>query len=479
MLTSKTAIVMKHTNKFISLSLSLVLLISSCKKGFFTTDDSSIDPNAAPVESVLKNANRQQINNLAIGLQGVFRGTTQANGNGLLDLYRNTGTIGREIINSASTDNRYFKELLGTDTALFGGANDPAGIFNPYYLSFSQTRRRAEILIQSAENANPGLISPEEIAGVKGYAKTIQAFVTLNLLNCQYRNGIREGFSDLLNPGDLLKPGKFGTYTSGLTLCKKLIEEGFAELNKPGADFSFTFTSGWAGFNTVATFTKFNRAVAARIAMYQQDWTAMDNALTASFLNLTGSLTTGPNYTFSTTTGDLTNALFQRPDGNGAPYVVFDEFVADAEAGDTRVFGATAKIRMRASARNSGGISSAYEIKMYATNTSPISILRNEELVLMYAEAKIQLNDFSAARTALNKIRTTYGLAATAANTQATLIDELLNQRRYSLFFEAHRWFDMRRYNRLSQLPLATAPYSVFVSMSRPDAEVQWDKANP
>jgi len=30
----------------------------------------------------------------------------------------------------------------------------------------------------------------------------------------------------------------------------------------------------------------------------------------------------------------------------------------------------------------------------------------------------------------------------------------MLNQRRYSLFYEGHRWIDMRRYGILSQLPI-------------------------
>jgi hypothetical protein len=34
------------------------------------------------------------------------------------------------------------------------------------------------------------------------------------------------------------------------------------------------------------------------------------------------------------------------------------------------------------------------------------------------------------------------------------LITEMLNQRRYSLYCEGHRWVDMRRYGLLSQLPV-------------------------
>ena len=57
----------------------------------------------------------------------------------------------------------------------------------------------------------------------------------------QGKNGIRETFGDLNAPGDLLKPGKFGTYASGLVLVKKYADDGLAALN---AATSFPFTFG-------------------------------------------------------------------------------------------------------------------------------------------------------------------------------------------------------------------------------------------
>ncbi len=89
---------------------------------------------------------------------------------------------------------------------------------------------------------------------MEGFARTIQAYVTLNLLNMQGKNGIRETFSDLNVPGDLLKPGDLGTYASGLILVKKYADDGLAALNA-GTSFPFTFSSGFAGFITVCTFT--------------------------------------------------------------------------------------------------------------------------------------------------------------------------------------------------------------------------------
>ncbi len=469
---------MKNIKLYI-LSALLVSSIVACKKDSFEVETDQ-DPNAPYIDLYVANASAAQINQLGVGLQSALR-------NGFTDFGRVSGTVGREIIYSASTDNRYFTELLGTNTAQYNGtaagANDPAGIFNTYYFSYSQTRRRAENFILSAQNTTS--ITPEEQKAVEGFARTLQAFVTLNLTNMQGKNGIRESFTDLFNPGDLLKPGKFGTYETALALCKKYADDGLAALNAAGATaFPFKVNSGFAGFTKVADFKKFNRAVAARIAMYQKDWDGVLAALNESYLDLNGNLQTGPVFIFSTAANDITNGLFHTPNSTGAPFVVFNDVIAAAEPNDKRVFGASAKVAQRADARQSGEFNSTHEVVMYKSNVSSASIIRNEELVLMYAEAKAQKAAFADAKTALDLIRTTYGLPAYAgALNLPALIDEVLKQRRFSLFFEGHRWFDMRRYNKLAEITpqgnINGNNFVVFEAMSRPDAEVQWDLANP
>ena len=468
--------------KIIFCALSAVLLFgaTSCEKGFFNVDDSTIDPNLVAEEVVLGNPSRAQIIQLAKGLESAMR-------NGHNDFIASSAAVGREVISSRSTDNRYYTELLGTDVANFAGANDPAGIFNAYYAAFSATRRRAELLARTANNATT--ISAGEKKAVEGFARTIQAYVTLNLLNMQGKNGIRETFSDLNAPGDLLKPGKFGTYTSGLTVVRKYADDGFAALNA-ATSFPFVLGAGWkAGlaemdFTTVENFKKFNRAVTARIALYQADWASLPAILSASFMDLNGSLSMGPKFVWSTAANDFTNTLFVTTNNNGSPYVVFNEVIAAVEAGDTRFTGTNAKAQARTTARQSGAFTSTHEVRMFSSNTTPSPIIKNEELILIYAEAQAELNMPALAKTALDKIRTTYSLPAyTGALTKEALIDEVLRQRRFSLFFEGHRWFDMRRRGRLAQITpqgtIGNQTFVVFEAMARPDAEVQWDRQNP
>lgn len=439
--------------------------VSSC--AFFKTED-IIDPNNLSVDAFVNNPSTGQVQLLANGVLATAR-------EGYADLIRITAGVGREAIYSASTDNRYFTELLGTSAASFGGATDPNGIFNAYYSNFSQTRRRAELFTRATETASA--LTTAQKSASKGFARTIQAYAMLQLLNMQGKNGIRSGYTDLNSPGDLLKPLKFTDYAGGLDLVIATLNEGATALDAGGTAFPFTFTSGWAGFTTPADMKKFNRAIAARAFMYKQDWASLNTALSQSFLNLTGDLNVGPKFNFSNDQNDTPNTLFQLPDGNGAPYVLFDEAITSAEPGDKRV---AAKTRKRTAARSSGGIQSNYEIQLYSGVTAPISIIRNEELILMSAEAKAQTGDLTGATAAINIVRTAAGLAAySGASTKDALIAEILKQRRFSLLFEGHRWFDARRYNLLGALPNSASPYKVFDMMVRPNAETQWELANP
>jgi hypothetical protein len=431
-----------------------------------------VDPNSPSVESVLTNANASQLNQLGIGVQSAMR-------NGFSNLRLVAGSIGREIYNLSSTETTWVTELLGTTN---GGFNNNTG-FNGSYNDFSQTRRRAEIFQRSGTNST--FITEAQKNGIRGFANTVQAWTMLKNINMQYQNGIRISFSDLNAPGDLLKPGPFVTYAAGLTEIKRLLDLGATQLNAAGTTFAFTMTSGWAGFTTPTDFRKFNRAVAAEVCIYQKDWAGANTALSESFFTLTGPLTTGPVFTFSTAAGDQTNSAFKAKNDIASPVVAQAKFISEAEAGDTRV---TAKTAKRTTARSFAGLVGEYDVFMYATNTSPVSIMRNEELVLIYAEAQIQLGTVAGLAEgvkALNVIRVSAGLPVLAVAKPAILTDkdalitEMLNQRRYSLFYEGHRWFDMRRYDLLATLPNDLPTAKVYTQLIRPFAEVQWDLKNP
>jgi hypothetical protein len=87
----------------------------------------------------------------------------------------------------------------------------------------------------------------------------------------------------------------------------------------------------------------------------------------------------------------------------------------------------------------------------YPSPSSPIPIIRNEELILIRAEANNNkgARDGLAAAADINFIRVNSGGLAPdntlGAATQQAVEDEILEQRKYSLLYEGMRWVDMRR----------------------------------
>jgi len=99
-------------------------------------------------------------------------------------------------------------------------------------------------------------------------------------------------------------------------------------------------------------------------------------------------------------------------------------------------------------------------------------------LILIKAEAHAQLNQTTDAVAAINIIRTAANIGNyTGATTQTALIDEILYQRRYSLWAEpwGHRWIDARRYERLNTIPTSFDKGTIFRQFPRPQAELNWD----
>jgi hypothetical protein len=164
----------------------------------------------------------------------------------------------------------------------------------------------------------------------------------------------------------------------------------------------------------------------------------------------------------------FTLPLFYPLNSSGETRVAHPSFIANAESGDNRL----SKVVLRTSAEFQDGLSSTYDFFVYKTNADKIAIIRNEELILLYAEVQTQLNQLSNAVTAINRIRTAAGLGVySGAVTQAALINEILKQRWYSLYGEGHRWIDMRRYDRLSQLPIDRTGDDVWMEFPRPATE--------
>jgi hypothetical protein len=229
---------------------------------------------------------------------------------------------------------------------------------------------------------------------------------------------------------------------------------------------------GFSNFATPADFAKFNRALKARVEAYRGNYAAVNTALNASFLDTSAPLTLGAYHSYSTGSGDLQNLLF---DPTGRAILAHPSLRTDAQTKpdgslDARVLAKTAII----TARTVQGITSDLVFTIYESNTSPVPIIRNEELILLRAEARFNTGNPAGALADINFIRTTSGgLAPRGAFTSAAdFADELLRQRRYSLMFEGgHRWIDARRFGRLGSLPRVLPTHTVHSRFPYTEAE--------
>ncbi|HKA89411.1 MAG TPA: RagB/SusD family nutrient uptake outer membrane protein, partial [Haliangiales bacterium] len=119
------------------------------------------------------------------------------------------------------------------------------------------------------------------------------------------------------------------------------------------------------------------------------------------------------------------------------------------------------------------GLTATEAFDMY-TITTPVPIIRNEELILLKAEAEIQTNDLTSARNDLNFVRTHSGELPMYSPfaTKDEAINALVYERRNSLLFEGgHRWIDSRRLGKLNDLPKDGG--SIHMDMPIPTAETQ------
>ena len=191
--------------------------------------------------------------------------------------------------------------------------------------------------------------------------------------------------------------------------------------------------------------------------------------LSESFIDAGGSMDMGAWHVYSTAGGDAINEMFLPQNSPSADArVAHPSFIADGEAGDSRLGKAT----MRTETAFTDDLSSDYDFWVYTSQSSPISLIRNEELLLISAEAKILTDDLPGAVGDLNIVRNAAGLGGySGAMTEEAVTDQMLHERRYSLFGEGHRWVDMRRFNKLGELPIDRPDDDVWEEFPRPATE--------
>ena len=401
------------------------------------------------------NPTRSQVLSVATGLLLGTR-TGIAPQNGYVSLL---GIVGRESYNFDPADPRFVTEmLLGP---LDGGSPAFGGNLwaNPY-----RNIRSANLELAALEKVP--LVNDAEKESMRGFTQTIQALDYLKIISTRDSNGAPIPTS--IDP--LAPPAPVASRDSVYAHIVRLLDSAAKHLDSAttltGGAFTFPFalSSGFDGFTSTASFRKANRALMARVQAYKGSfgcaacWDSALTALSGSFIAPSGDLNLGVYYSYATLSGDEVNALF---DPNARAILTHPSIVADAQlqAGGAKDDRVVRKVATLSAPKTAQGLSSQYQFVIYGSNIAPIPIIRNEELILLRAEANIGkggVADLAAAVADLDTIRVRSGKLPLYAGavTQAALLDELLYNRRYSLMFEGgHRWIDARRYGRLGTLP--------------------------
>jgi hypothetical protein len=368
------------------------------------------------------------------------------------DFALDVGVMGREVLRIDAADPRFVSELLT-------GRLDPGGdaFGGDHWADQYVAIREGNLLLRALSTADQ--LTPEQQSATSGYAKTIQAYAFLMILATHTQDSIViDPPLDVAAP-----PGPFVSNAAAYDHVVALLEAAKAELLAGGEAFPFALPSGFAGFDSPATFAQFNRAVRARVAAYRQDWAGVLTALGESFLNTAADLQLGAYMNYGTGPGELANPLSLDPQaGENFAHQSLDtlaQLQVDGVTKDRRFIG---KIVGRTSTTNGGFTSSLGWIRYPSPNTG-IPLIKNEELLLLRAEANINLGDLGAALTDLNQVRQqSGGLPPVGAFGSAeAAIDELLYNRLFSLLYEGgHRWIDLRRYGRLAISPAGDLPIS-------------------
>jgi hypothetical protein len=416
---------------------------------------------------------------LATGLLADFRGQ-----NPIL----NFGVLGRETYNYFATDGRFISHAL---VGIPGPQRlDPSGFYNGNWAGPFQVSKNAINLINIANTSTVTPLTAAQKSATSGFAKTIRAiamlYVALGRDSLGAPTAIPESFSD---------PQPFVSRDSLMKFVAGTLDEAKTDLSAGGAAFPFVLHSGFTGFDTPATYLKFNRAIAARVAVirgsqgcgatcYQQALTALGESFAKPIGGIASlaDLDIGAFQIYSSAAGDTQNGLSY----SIAPTIFAHASIftdaqkkADGVTLDDRYTRKITRIVDKngnptsVNPPSSLNIPATHRYLLYPTNASPIPIIRTEELALLRAEANWALGNTAAALQDINNVRqVSGGLPALASlATGSAGLDVIMYERRYSLLSEGVRWPDMRRWGRLGLLPIDQAGQFVAKVMPIPQQE--------
>ncbi|HZS60499.1 MAG TPA: RagB/SusD family nutrient uptake outer membrane protein [Gemmatimonadaceae bacterium] len=437
------------------LALSATAFASMACYDFHVTD-----PNAPTTQSVYGNPTRANMSAAALGMFDQARQDMESY------VWR-LGSMGREGVNlSGNNQPDYQEPYYGPlSSTQFGGSQWG----NPYI------EIRLDNLYDDAVVNAPDLSADEKKASV-AFGETQKALALFYVIQTRAQLGAPVN----VDVSPTAAPAPFVGEDSVYRAIIGLLADARSKLNGNGAAFPFPMPPGYANASSPQTFAEFTQALAAKAWVFRATdvngckgakatcYTAAMNLLDSLFNSgyadtTAASFYNGVYFDFSPSPGDLQNGLSDPLNGN--LYFALDVQQTDAQlqtdgvTPDARV---GAKIVPATVPQILSGfpIHGTLKYSIYLSNgaanpAAQVPIIRDEELVLLRAEAELGLGNTAAATNDLNHTRTgSGGLKALDPGLSAdSLLTQLIYERRYSLMWEqGTRWIDARRYGRLATI---------------------------
>ncbi|HXN77126.1 MAG TPA: RagB/SusD family nutrient uptake outer membrane protein, partial [Gemmatimonadaceae bacterium] len=350
----------------------------------------------------------------------------------------------------------------------------------------------ANTILISLGQAAPSEFTPAEASAIKGFFRTEKALEEWRVIE------MHDSVGATIQTDDPYAVTAIRCKAAVLSYVAALLDSANVDLVAAGGatTLPFALPSGFTKFgrdySSVANFILFNRGLKGKIDYYRAiDRTNPTPALFAtSIAELTAALGAGPGavpvshfswgpyYTF--VSGGSENTA----NGISDSKVRLNPLVRDSiQAGDTRA----SKI-VAATLLSGFGLSSniAYSgsLATTANQNAPLGIQRDEELVLLRAQAEIEAGQLANAILDVNNVRTNYGLASTAFATAVDGRNAVLYEKRYSLLFEGPmRADDLREYKMLNATfhrpETSTDPFNAALPIPRGELNARSLTVNP
>ena len=400
------------------------------------------------------------------------------------------GIWARDVYRIDASEPRFVQETLGgnPDPGSFAGG----GAWANYYTAIRAGNSVILALPGIAATPGSGLV-PAQVAATRGFLRTMKALDYWRIIEMHDTVGATIQTDDQAVVTDIRCKEAVLSYIAAL------LDSANTDFTTAGAttQIPVTLPSGFTAFgrdySLVSNLVKFNRGLKGKVDFYRGlDRKNPTPALFATAITeLTAALggaaagavpkadfSKGPYYQF------VPGGSENTPNTISDAKIGLNPLVGDSvQSGDTRA----SKIVPRAPLAGFGiatSITYSGAVATTANQSAPLGILRDEELVLLRAQAYIEAGQLANAILDINDVRTSYGLGPVAPADKTSAINAVLYEKRYSLLFEGpQRMDDLREYGRLNATYLrpetSTDPYNAALPIPRAELNARALTTNP